>query len=63
MMADLDQRGVESFFKSQVRVPGARIVRRRDITDNEAELTIEFGPGAMGPMRLRHENGGWVMEE
>ena len=61
MMADLDQQGVETFFKSQVRVPGARIVTRRDITDNEAELTVEFGPGASAPMRFHRENGGWVM--
>lgn len=62
MMGDLTQRGVEGFFKSQVPVPGARIVSRRDITDSEAELTVEFGPGAGFPMRFRRENGGWVME-
>lgn len=46
----------------QIRIPGFRIVDRKDDGPDEVTLTVEFGPGLSNRMKFRRQDGAWVVE-
>lgn len=62
MARQLTEQGADEFFKNQLRIPGFRIVDRKDDGPDEVTLTVEFGPGLSAPMKFRRQDGAWVME-
>jgi hypothetical protein len=62
MARQLAEQGADEFFKNQLRIPGFRIVDRKDDGPDEVTLTVEFGPGLSTPMKFRRQDGAWVME-
>ncbi len=62
MARQLAEQGADEFFKNQLRIPGFRIVDRKDDGPDEVTLMVEFGPGLSTPMKFRRQDGAWVME-
>lgn len=62
MARQLAGQGADEFFKHQLRIPGFRIVDRKDNGPDEVILAVEFGPGLSNPMKFRRQDGAWVME-
>ncbi len=62
MARQLAEQRADEFFKSQIRIPGFRIVDRKDDGPDEVTLTVEFGLGLSNPMKFRRQDGAWVME-
>jgi hypothetical protein len=62
MARQLAEQGADDFFNSQFRIPGFRIVDRKDDGPNEVTLTVELGPGLSNPVKFRRQDGAWVME-
>jgi hypothetical protein len=62
MAHQLTEQRADEFFKSQIRIPGFRIVDRKDDGPDEVTLTVELGPGLSNPVKFRRQDGAWVME-
>ncbi len=54
--------GVVPFSKRNGMLPGFRVVRRRELGPEDAELEVEWAPGAAQPMNFHREAGGWVVQ-